>query len=124
MSIRGIPITTAMDPILAADREEEPFAVINAIIQGVAENNLNLQTIENSLRKNCCRTYLVAKSPEGHLKGVPIVLPGDSHVKKYYLVISTQDKQEALKSMLKESGSYATNFNKLKDTGFINAAEG
>ena len=116
-------IVQKMDNVVAADRSRTILLIFNEIMECISKNGLSLQQIETGLREKNCFSYLIARKPKSSYGAdVSIELPIGT-IKTYQLFISTRAPEIAMKELLEESSSYAENFAKLNDTGFLSAKE-
>jgi len=107
-------------PLFEADKTRDVTEISSKILEIIEKNEwATLQLVERSLRESYCWTYIVArKRNEEYGDNVVFKMPNGCE-KIYGMHLSTENKENALNYLLKESESYVENFNKLRETGFV-----
>ncbi|MBS0648351.1 MAG: hypothetical protein JSS10_03890 [Verrucomicrobia bacterium] len=108
-----------LSPLIAADTEHN-FPKFTWILGKILkEHPFTFQQVETVLRLKNCRTYLIArKRNESQGPGLTFAYPAGT-LKTYWLFTTMKSKEIAMHQLLEESDSYADNFKKLSDTGFV-----
>ena len=99
-----------LNEIIKADVDT---SAMHAVILNAVKQGISLQQIEVALRGNGCETFILAQYP----RGMQALTANYSKQMRYGMVLAKSE--EALKEILQESSSYAENFEKLKNTGFM-----
>lgn len=108
-----------MELVIAAERTGSRRSVLKEIVECVKQG-LTLQKIETFLRGKRCFTYLIAHQPNLDYKDNITVGLDAKNLKVYILgVVLAETKESAMREIDKEWPSYETNFQKLKETGFV-----
>jgi len=112
-----------MSPLFSADERHNFQEFMFTLSKILKEHSFTLQQVETALRLKNCRTYFIARRRNSsHGPNLIFTYPAGT-LKTYYLFTTMKPKEVAMQQLLEESDSYATNFKKLSDTGFMTLNE-